>query len=285
VVSSSDFQKNIEPTDKALEEWAQGDCVIGEQWFVHRFNLESPLTEVAKKSSEEDSESSLVESEELGLMVVTQTCDIRKPCKKRAFIEVVPIVKVKPGELRQIQSGKRPQFVHIPSLLDKCLVADLDRVMTVEKSVVANWDLVKGCSNENEVRLLGKALARKRTRYAFPDDFHGFIKNLLDLLTKNHEDSGEEGKALQALREIRVKASPDWHHQKIELTFWFIRETDKPISEPDKMAEKWVDLMTASGRFSEVYGQIITLEELNAQDYIDSDRLDLEHISNSTIDY
>jgi len=30
--------------DQALEPWRQGDCVVGEQWFVHRFAPTEPLT-------------------------------------------------------------------------------------------------------------------------------------------------------------------------------------------------------------------------------------------------
>jgi len=33
-----DNERLIALTDAALERWRQGDCVIGEAWFVHRFD-------------------------------------------------------------------------------------------------------------------------------------------------------------------------------------------------------------------------------------------------------
>jgi hypothetical protein len=39
--SEDRFQQQV---DAALKEWSQGDCVLGEQWFVHRFHAQCPLT-------------------------------------------------------------------------------------------------------------------------------------------------------------------------------------------------------------------------------------------------
>jgi hypothetical protein len=67
--------------DAALKEWSQGDCVLGEQWFVHRFNAQCPLTDISRDALSDDSD--LVESEVLGFAVVTQTCDIVRSCASR----------------------------------------------------------------------------------------------------------------------------------------------------------------------------------------------------------
>jgi hypothetical protein len=269
--------------DAALKEWSQGDCVLGEQWFVHRFNAQCPLTDISRDALSDDSD--LVESEVLGFAVVTQTCDIVRSCASRPFIEVVPLVAVDERNLYEIQRGRRPQYAFIPALAEKSLVADLDRVMTLEKAVAMQWKRISGCSTDGERRALGLALARKRIRFAFPDDFTQLSRKLQSRLQEKHDKSSDEGDALRALREIRVRASPSWNAPEIELMFWFIRNENEPNFKGIGWYEllgKWLDLVPESGRFHSVEGQITTMEDLSAKDYIESDPLDLDHLSNSS---
>jgi hypothetical protein len=282
VESDSESQPQ-QQVDAALKEWYQGDCVLGEQWFVHRFNPHYPLTDASRDTSTDEGD--LSESEVVGFAVVTQTCDIVRSCVARPFVEVVPLVEVDEHNLHDIQRGRRPQYAFIPNLAEKRLVADLDRVMTVEKGVVAQWDRVSGCSTDEERRALGQALARKRTRFAFPDDFTEFSRKLQNRMRDKHNKSSIEGDALRALREIRVRASPSWTDSKIELMFWFIRNEDEPTFkgvEWHDLLEKWLGLVTESGRFQSVEGQVIMLETLSAKDYTESDSLDLDYLSTSS---
>jgi hypothetical protein len=224
VVSDSENQLQ-QKIDATLQKWCQGDCVLGEQWFVHRFNVQCPLTDASKDVLDRDND--LVESEVVGFAVVTQTCDIVRSCSSRPFLEVVPLVKVDKQRLQDIQRERRPQYAFIPNLAEECLVADLDRVMAIEKAVVLGWQRIAGCNTDEEIRTLGQALARKRSRFAFPDDFTAFAKKLQSRLQEKHDKASAEGEALRALREIRVRASPSWDSHKIDLMFWFIRHKDK----------------------------------------------------------
>lgn len=89
--------------DTALMKWYQGDCVLGEHWFVHRFNPQYPLTDAS--SDIPSDEGDLSESEVVGFAVVTQTCDIVRSCLSRPFVEVVPLVEVDGHDLHDIQRG------------------------------------------------------------------------------------------------------------------------------------------------------------------------------------
>jgi hypothetical protein len=278
--SEDQFQQKIDVT---LEEWCQGDCVLGEQWFAYRFNTQHPLTEASIDALY--GENDLVESEVLGFAVVTQTCDIVRSCLSRPFLEVVPLVEVEQQRLQEIKRGRRPQYAFIPNLAEKCLVADLDRVMTIEKAVVIEWHRVPGCSTDEERRMFGQALSRKRSRCAFPDDFTRFVSKLQKRLQEKHDKESDEGEALRALREIRVRASPSWDASKIELMFWFIRYENEPNFkglEWYELLKRWLDLVPESGRFHSVEGQVTTLEALTAKDYTESDLLDLDHLSMSS---
>ncbi|MFB2923295.1 MULTISPECIES: hypothetical protein [Aerosakkonema] len=272
----------VREVDAVLKEWCQGDFVLGEQGFVYRIDPQRPLTEASLDAVAEASNLDLVEIEVRGFVVVTQTCDIVRPCSSRPFVEVVPLVEVDEQDLHEIQRSRRPQYAFIPGAAKHGLVADLDRVMTLEKSVVALWKRQSGCQSDREVRTLGQALARKRVRFAFPDDFTQCAGKLQSRFREKHHKSSSEGEALRSLREIRVRATPSWNDSEIQLMFWFIRHEEQVQfqgTEWDKLLQQWLKLIPESGRFKSVEGQVVTLEDITAKDYVESDPLDLEHLS------
>jgi hypothetical protein len=270
----------IQEIDAAVQKWCQGDYVLGEQWFIQRFNPKRPLTDESKDVAEKEVD--LAESEVRGFVVVTQTCDIVRSCASRPFIEVVPLLEVNEKDLHDIQRGRRPQYAYIPGAAEHRLVADLDRVMTVEKAVVAEWERKAGCSDDREVRALGQALARKRVRFAFPDDFTELARKLQGRLQDKHDKASLEGEALRALREIRVRAAPSWNDTEIELMFWFIRHEEQVQFQGtgwEQQLTKWLALIPESGRFKSIEGLVATLEDMTAKEYVESDPLDLDHLS------
>jgi len=269
--------------DEALKLWRQGDCVLGEQWFVFRVSPDAPLTDAADKAiSEGGAETDTAEDSVWGFAVVTQTCDIVRDCVKRPFLEVCPLVEVEEGMLHEIERGRRPNYAYIRGVSDQLLVADLDRVMTVEKSVVARWERVAGCLTGNDSRRLSVALARKRARVAFPNDFVAFTAPLMKRLSAKHDKESDEGRALRALDEIRVRAAPDLDAGAVQLMFWFIRDVAQPTFEErgwDSFLNAWLELLPPKDRFVEVGGAVTTLDDLTGRDYVESDPLDLDHLS------
>lgn len=280
IVVVNDRDSWIQAIDTALSEWCQGDCVLGEHWFVYRFNPQRPLTSDSADVAQEEID--LAESEVKGFAVVTQTCDIVRTCNKRPFVEIVPLVEVDKPQLHEIQRSRQPQYAYIPGIAELNLVADLDRVMTVEKAVVAEWERKPGCLSDDSVRALGQALTRKRARFAFPDDFTNFAKKLQNRLRDKHNKSTDEGEALRALREIRVRAEPSWNSPEIRLIFWFIRDEEQSKFQGigwEQFLERWLQLIPESGRYQNVEGSVVALEDMTAKEYVESDPLDLDHLS------
>lgn len=276
--ADSDEAKRI---DAALAPWRQGDVSLDAKWFIHAANPSLPLTAEAAQA---DGELTAITSDVEGLVVITQTCDIIRTCSQRPFVEVAPLVNISETKLREVQRGRRPAYAFIPSLASRQLVADLDRVMTVEKSLVASWTRIPGWATDAEVRELAQALARKRVRFAFPDDFNVFCKKLQARLQEKHDKQSEEGRALRALREIRVRATPSWDANQVAITFWFIRDEDDALSQVrtwDEHLEAWLNLLPASNRFEQVDGVVVRLEDITAKDYLESVSLDLDHLSSS----
>ncbi len=159
------------------------------------------------------------------------------------------------------------------------LVADLDRVMTIEKSVLVRWKRIPGCLTDDEKRRLAECLRRKRSRVAFPDDFVAFVEPFRKRILSQHDQDTAEGRALRALREIRVQASPSWEADRVELMFWLVQEDQEATDNPwENLAQEWLDLLPENSRFVADI-QVVTLEEMTAAEYVGSDLLDLAHLS------
>jgi hypothetical protein len=276
-VVSNEPDSWIPEIDSALSQWFQGDCTIGDDcWFVTRFDPQRPLR--TTDSTESDLSKSIVS----GFAVVTQTCDLVRSCQDRPFVEISPLVLVDAERLEEIRRSKRPQYAYIAGVADLFLVADLDRVMTVEKAVVAAWERIPGCQSDGDIRSLSEALAWKRSRFAFPDDFNKLARKLQKRLQDKNRKDSPEGKAIDALSQIRVSAVPSWDAEKVELFFSFVCTEEDYLSEDmewDKRLSEWLNLLPASGRFSPVDGVVTTLDDMTAKEYVSSDRLDLDRLS------
>lgn len=272
----SDEAKRI---DAALQEWRQGGLALEERWFVHVGDGATPLSEV---SAQAQPGLQALTSEVLGLVVVTRTCDIVRSCVTRPYIEVAPLMQVSKDDLQQVKRGRRPAHATLPSLEKDLLVADLDRIMTVEKSLVASWQRTPGFGHDADGRAFAQALARKRVRFAFPDDFTLLAKRLQGRLGDRHDKNTDEGRGLRALREIRVSASPSWGSPSVEVFFWFTRDGGDATFDGKSWADllrDWLKLVLATNRFTSVEGEIVTLRDMTAEDYVHSDPLDLDRLS------
>lgn len=274
--------------DEALRMWRQGDVAL-EQWFIHVADLAMPLSRAALEHAEASGQQApgiqALTSEVVGLVVVTQTCDIVRSCLDRPYLEVAPLVHVDEKTWHEVERGRRPAYAMLPALNIGMVVADLDRVMTVEKSVVAKWERKAGLGTDADVRAFAQALARKRSRFAFPDDFTMQVRKLRERIDEKHGKCTEEGRGLRALREIRVCASPSWDASSPNIFFWFIRsDADATFEGTDwaSLLEKWLSYFAPGERLQNVDGQVATLQDLTAEDYVSSDPLDLDHLTTTS---
>ncbi len=270
----------FERVDGVLANWRQGDCFLGEEWFLYRINPSLPLTSAGRDAAGEGMDAA--EESVAGWMVVSQTCDIVRDSSVRPFLQLFPLVAPDdPVRLQEIRRGRIPRYAFLPGLSEQGLVADLERVMTAEKSVLVGPQRIPGCDSDDERRRLALTLARNRVRFAFPDDFVKLVSPLQRRLSEKHGRQSAEGEALRALREIRVRAAPSWDDPEVEIFFWFVRQDD-PVREPRDWAahlESWLDRLAPSGRFRSLDGAVLTLDDLTAREYLESDPLDLDHLS------
>ena len=276
--------------DEALHVWRQGDVSLDAGLeFVHLADLSCPHSPASVQVAgglADDGEAvkagaTSVLDEVRGLVMLTQTCDVVRGCRNRPFVEVAPLIEVPELWVEEIRRLKRPAFAYVSTTAGERLVADLDRTMTVEKALVAGWTRTPGWENDEELRDFARALARKRSRFAFPDDFVAAAGDLQSHISGRHNRQNDEGAYLRALREIRVRAAPSWDNREVQLSWWFIKDVDPAGVQVDwsTFLDQWLARFDQTGRFRVVSAIACHLENMTARDYLESDRLDLDRLS------
>ena len=276
--------------DEALQVWRQGDVSLDAGLeFVHLADLSCPHSpasvqvagDLADNGEAIEVGATSVLDEVLGLVMLTQTCDVVRGCQNRPFVEVAPLIEVPEFWVEEIRRLKRPAFAYVSTTAGQCLVADLDRTMTVEKALVAGWTRTPGWENDEELRDFARALARKRSRFAFPDDFVAAARTLQSHLSNRHKRQTDEGAHLRALREIRVRAAPSWNDREVQLSWWFIKDTDPVGVQVDwsTFLDQWLARFDQTGRFRVDAAIACRLADMTARDYLEGNRLDLDRLS------
>ena len=275
----------------ALLAWRQGDCILGDHWFTWQYEPMNPVTEgavQAKNSGDSEYFNEIVDQcltvdEKCpGFAILTQTCDIVRDCSVQPFLEVCPLILVDDAKIKEISKGKRPGYAFLAGIANSNLVADLNRVMTVEKPVVVNRQRVEGCLSDQDRRDFAMALSRKRSRFAFPDQFNQHILSLPKRLQDRHKKNTLEGDILRQMREIRVQAYPSWNADVVKLRFYFVikEDADKSVyDQAHKFKPDWEGLIPNCPKYPDPELLIVYLEDITAQDYVHSYLLDLDHLT------
>jgi len=288
VVSGADA--DVERIERAVREWRQGDATLDVGTFVvHLANKRAPLTDeardaVARGDVDADEDVFEVLSPVEGLVVVSQSCDIVRECSRSECVEVSPLIFIEDDRIfDDIRKRRRTRYAYLPGLADRKLVADLERTMTVEKAVVAGWSRVAGCTTDRERVTFAEALARKRQRFAFPDEFNNGLSRFKDRLKRAEGRKSPVGDLLAALDEIRVQASPEWGAAKVSVFFWFLAERER-IADFDAargIVQDWMGTVSWPERFAlaDPAFAVVEPQDMTVEQYQVSHALDYDDIS------
>jgi len=200
------------------------------------------------------------------------------------FVDVSALVHIKSdADLHEIQKGRQIRYAYVPGVADRRLVADLERTMAVEKSVVATWGRVPGCATDEERVAFADALARKRRRFAFPHGFNSGLIKFKDRLKDKRKKSTAEGRLINALDHIRAAASPNWDAPQVTVFFWFLLSRDQGINfdESRRVIEEWMKLVILSTPFAiaEPSFALVEQEDMTVLVYLTSHPLDYDDLS------
>lgn len=251
-----------------LQAVQQGDIIFDEHWFVY---LSTP----------DDSGNNIVEEEVKGFVVLSQTCDIVRSYTERPYLEVCPLVKIENDhDYKLIFKGMRPRYAYIPAAESKSLVADLDRIMTVDKALASNWSFQKGCRSAVEQQRFAQAIARKRNRFAFPDELVELLRALQKRIVNKHSKSSEEGKLLRELQEIRIAFTPALEAEEVSsLLYFIVADNSLIIQELEEQCTSWIELINPTSKYISFDAIVTSYNEISALEYTRSIPLDLDYLS------
>ena len=161
--------------------------------FLHLANLSLPLSAASRQAANAHAdggekipaEAVAICDEVRGVVMLSQTCDVVRSCRQRPFVEVAPLVEMLEREVEHVRRLKRPAFAYVTGTAKERLIADLDRIMTVEKTVVAGWARKPGWESDEDLRNFALAISRKWSRFAFPEDFISAARALQKRIVRN----------------------------------------------------------------------------------------------------
>lgn len=270
---------NEERLRRALSEWRQGDFVL-DVGFVY----------VGLPEDGEGSEFDAILDEGIvGLVVVSQTCDIVQLTPERQFVTLCPLVEIPQAALAQIASGRTPIYACLETPPKETVVADLSRMMTASKKLLASWPRRSGFDSDEGRLKFAAALERKHGRFAFPDAFSAAMSPFRNRVVGRHDrPESSVGEIYRSIREIRVRAAPHWNADNVEIAFIVIlhdesnRETD--LKTIGREIEKQVGGLNLPDGFSLSSPPYVlgTSDDLRASDLLDSQIIDFTMLSVSS---
>lgn len=235
--------------DAELTNWSQGD--VAAPGVISWMTDGQPIT--PEGAALAPAGPMLVETRSEHVVVVTQTCDLRRSCwrpdgKGRPFVQISPLVRLAGQELMIARGGFHPRFAPVPGAGDDAF-ADLERCTTIEKGVlVKSPNRLVGCRDDAERQAFSRAVARQRGRYAFPDCVDRAVNKLRYYLRDKRDKDSPTGRAVRAVSSIRASASPQFDEEEpFDLTLVFLIDPLQLPNATDDASEisaehaSWID--------------------------------------------
>ncbi|MDE0367234.1 MAG: hypothetical protein OXP09_16880 [Gammaproteobacteria bacterium] len=261
-------------SDDALRQWRQGDFALDVGGFL-----------LAGVPGGDDAFDAREQTEGvLGLVAISQTCDIVRRTGGRHYLTVCPLIRVCDRQLPDVRRGRRPYFAEVETT-EENVFADLRRVMTVEKNLVAQWKRQDGFSSEQGRIRFAAALERKFGQFAFPDDFDRAIARFRERVWSRHSKGQSlPGKVYRSLAQIRFRAVPDWSvvDRKISMIAVMRNKQDREATREEIHRELQQELAKVPWPTGYRWGDpevlLGTAVELSAEDLMYSQRADFDYL-------
>jgi hypothetical protein len=203
--------EDVVKVDAVMSTLRQGDVLgpVALPWIADRAH---PLTR--QTAALGDSGAGATWSRTNQVAVVSQTCDIVRTCfdpdPKRGswpFIQVAPVVVLEDPDRSAASRGHSTRFVPLPALGGDLFV-DLTVCSTIEKAYLLGLDPPKhGCTTDEQIEIFAAAIARNRSRFAFPDGMDTVLNPLRDRFRSKRNKDSAEGRRIKEVWEIRVRRS------------------------------------------------------------------------------
>lgn len=219
-----------------------------------------------------------------GVVVVSQTCDIVQSPSVRPYVTIGALSRLSGADASAAAAGHIPRYVRIPALPAGYFV-DLDRLASVRKERLRKWPRIQGCQTDDDARAFSRFVGRYFSRFAFPDDLNPAVKPLVQRLKDKRRKDSAEGRAVDALLDVRLIADPSWEASSIRANIIFVLPPAGHASDPysdeewEEQVASWMSRSQPHGVITDLEGIGIRVDEWSVSEYLASDPLDLDYLS------
>lgn len=182
------------------------------------------------------------------VVLLSQTCDLQETTEVEYLCLLAPVRTVDATFAREALRGLRPGFAALPWLGDD-RVADLNRITTVERALIAGRSSLGRPRTAQERLDFGTSVQRFLTRAALPDHVVRVLVPFVKRLKDRHDKNSAEGACLAQVQEVRVEADPDMDDGCPSLTvLMLLDESDLPaLQKDDEVDDGRVDALVSGG--------------------------------------
>jgi hypothetical protein len=160
-------------------------------------------------------------------------------------------------------------------------------MMTLHKSVLAGFERKEGFKCDRRRIQFADALSRKHGRFAFPTEFNdSVLAPLRDRVMRAHKKDSDQGAVYRSILSTRAVASPSWSSAEVKVGFRYVvapeedREAERPMIAAI-ISEHLGKIKWPKGFSAEDPPFVLqTMDEMTAQEWVDSQEIDWQFISN-----
>ena len=208
----------------AVSSFIQGEVLGAADACVVLADASSPLSPEAAQIAEFDGINSgliVVPHAVDDVVLLTQTCDLQLTTADEHRCLVAPVVIVSEQVAYEALRGRRPGLAGLPWVGSKA-VADLSRITTVERNVLAGAVSRGRPRNARERFHFAETISRYLTRPALPDPINKVLSPFVSRIAEKHDRQSAEGRCAHKVSELRVEATPDIDHEEPALNVLMI---------------------------------------------------------------
>ena len=258
-----------------VQHWRQGDFTLDGGGFIFG------------NSSEQGEPFDVIMQTEgvVGLIVISQTCEIVQSSGGRHYVAVCPLIEVDEKEIVPTEKGMRPYLAFVENT-DENVFADLRRLMSVHKNLLAKWKRTAGFTTASKQIRFAAALERKFGQFAFPDDFNLAIERFRRRVWRRHDKTDSPiGAVYRSISEIRFRALPSWEADEREISVLAILDSKSPLEVSEQRIYEEVNTALAmvdwptGYMWSNIKFQVASTDQLTVADYLTSVRGDFDYLS------
>lgn len=171
----------------------------------------------------------------LGVVLMSQTCDIIQPSKTRCII--APVIGVEGQTVTDAKKGRKPLhlFLDSPEAEPACWVVDMELATSVLKADLAGRKILARFVSDASSADAGKIAARVGrafNRFPFPGEVYPTFKRLRERVQSKSGSESPFGQVIDMVEDLRV-SSDQWTAPGRTMTLYVVINGDLLISSED----------------------------------------------------